>query len=153
MWDADSYQNLWVYCQLITYFLTPVYRRAWENSSEGQERDWSVKRLQPIVKYRGFPLSDNYHLSLSATTSLCMWVVSWMCYSNTIHEPIWSGNEQFWSKQRILYNPGIFTGKGLHNLKKPYMASMCQYWGLDHVLSECKSQSLPLLIKHNQLPK
>ena len=129
-----------------------MYWRVWENSSEGQERDWLVKWLQPILKYRGFPLSDNYHLSLPATTPLCMWMIRWMFYSNTTDQPIWSGDQQFWNKQRTLYNPGIFTDKGLHNLKKPNMASMCQYWGLDQVLSECKSQSLPLLITHNQLP-
>jgi hypothetical protein len=30
-------------------------------------------------------------------------------------------------KKQVLYNPGIFKGEGLHNLKKPNMASMCQH--------------------------
>jgi hypothetical protein len=137
-----------------TYYLTPVYWRLWQNNSEGMEGDWSVKWLQPILKYRVFTLSDHYHLSFPATTPMCMYVVSWMCNNNTIHEPIWSGQQQFLNKRkRILYNTGIFKGEVLHILKKPNMVSMCQYWGLDQVLSECKSQSLPLLMKHNQLPK
>ena len=41
---------------LFTYCLTPVYWRVWENSSEGQERDWSVKWLQTILKFRVFYL-------------------------------------------------------------------------------------------------
>jgi len=136
-----------------TYYLTPVYWRVWENSSEGQERDWSVKWLQTILKFRVFILSASYQLSLPANTPLCMWVVSWMCYNNTIYKLLWSGYQRFWNKKRILYNPGIFTGDGLHNLKKPNMASICQYWGLDQVLSGCKSQSLSLLITYNRLPK
>ena len=83
-----------------TYCLKPVYLRVWQNSWEGLERDWSVKWLRPILQCSVFILSDNYHLSLPATTPLCRRVVSWMCYTNTINEPIWSGHQQFLNKKK-----------------------------------------------------